>query len=213
VRVARAEDRMQPTATTSISATQALQRLQEGNERFLAGTARLAHSHREMAAQLVQGQAPYATVLCCSDSRVPPEIVFDAGLGELFVVRVAGNVLSAEVAGSLQYAGRHLGTPLFLVMGHEGCGAVQATLDTMVLGTEPHSRIQALVDSIMPGLGGLDVWLPSKELLSQAVEANVRWTLHQIERTPEASASLAGGRIALMGAIYDLETGRVRFLA
>ncbi len=202
---------MEPTIAT-LSAAEALQRLQDGNARFLAGTARLGHSQREMAAQLVQGQTPYATILCCSDSRVPPEIVFDAGLGELFVVRVAGNVLSAEIAGSLQYAGRHLGTPLFVVMGHEGCGAVQATLDTMVRGTEHHSRIQALVDSIMPGLGGLDVWLPSNELMSQAVEANVRWTLHQIERTPEASASRADGRMMLMGAIYDLETGRVKFL-
>lgn len=203
---------MEPTRT-DLSPDEALRRLRDGNARFLSGSARLGHSQRELAAQLVQGQSPYATILCCSDSRVPPEIVFDAGLGELFVVRVAGNVLSAEVAGSLQYAGLHLGTPLFLVMGHEGCGAVQATLDTLVRGTQHHSHIAALVESIMPGLGGLDVWLPRHELLSQAVEANVRWTMHQIERTPAASASLATGRMALVGAIYELETGRVRFLA
>ncbi|MGE5359274.1 MAG: carbonic anhydrase [Bacteroidales bacterium] len=203
---------MPEPSTPLHSAADALERLQEGNERFRAGTSHLDRCHADMLAHLVHGQRPYATILCCSDSRVVPEIIFDAALGELFVVRVAGNVLSAEVAGSLQYAGAHLGTPLFVIMGHEGCGAVQATLDTMVRGTEQHSRIQALVDSIMPGLGGLDVWLSHDELLSQAVEANVRWTLQQIEQAPEAAAARTAGRM-IVGAVYDLETGRVRILA
>jgi carbonic anhydrase len=194
------------------AAAEALRRLQEGNERFLGGTARLDRTHRDMLAHLVRGQQPYATILCCSDSRVPPEIVFDAGLGDLFVVRVAGNVLSAEVAGSLQYAGAHLGTPLFLVMGHDGCGAVKASVETMVRGTRQRSRIHALVDSILPGLADLDLQLAPDDLISRAVEANVRWTMRQIAETPEAKAASAEGRASLVGAIYELESGRVRFL-
>src|SRR5207344_1593167 len=104
---------------------------------------------RESMADLVKGQWPYATILGCSDSRVPPEWVFDAGLGELFVIRVAGNVFSPEVAGSLQYAGSHLQTPLFVVLGHEGCGAVAAALAAKHEGKQFRSRIQVLLESIM----------------------------------------------------------------
>ena len=193
-------------------AAEALRHLQEGNERFRAGTARLGRAHKDMLADLVRWQRPYATILCCSDSRVPPELVFDAGLGELFVVRVAGNVLSAEVAGSLQYAAAHLGTPLFLVLGHEGCGAVKAAIDTKVSGATQRSRIQTLVDSIMPGLSGLDLQLPPEDRLSSAVEANVRWTMRQIQAAPEAEAALAAGLLALVGAVYELHTGRVKWL-
>src|SRR5512134_408847 len=110
------------------TADEALARLQAGNQRFVAGTARFSTVQKEVLADLAKGQSPYATILGCSDSRVPPELVFDAGFGELFIVRVAGNVVSPEVLGSLQYAGVHLQTPLFVVLGHEGCGAVKAAL-------------------------------------------------------------------------------------
>jgi carbonic anhydrase len=143
---------------------------------------------------------------------VPPEIVFDAGLGDIFVVRVAGNVASAEVYGSLQYAGAHLGTPLFLVLGHDDCGAVKASIETLLHGAQHGSHIQALVDAVVPGLAGLDLALRHDDVVAQAVEANVRWTMHQIEQTPEASAGLARGRMAVVGAVYELQSGRVRFL-
>src|SRR4051812_12393673 len=128
--------------STGPSADEALARLRAGNERFLRGEARSAGPVHETLADLARGQRPFATILGCSDSRVPPEWVFDAGLGELFVIRVAGNVLSPEVAGSLQYAGAHLGTPLFVVLGHEGCGAVAAALATKHDGEKFRSRIQ-----------------------------------------------------------------------
>src|SRR4051812_30445324 len=102
-----------------ISADDAIHRLIDGNGRFVRGESHVAGMPRESLAQLARGQQPFATILGCSDSRVPPELIFDVGLGELFVVRVAGNVLSPEVAGSLQYAGAHLRTPLFMVLGHE----------------------------------------------------------------------------------------------
>src|SRR6478672_4835785 len=138
------------------SADEALLRLKEGNERFVAGTARFIDVKKEILADLLKGQHPYATILCCSDSRVPPELIFDAGFGELFIIRVAGNVVSPEVAGSLQYAGRHLKTPLFVVLGHTNCGAVAAAVKARLHGTQQRSRIQLLVDSILPGLSDLD---------------------------------------------------------
>src|SRR3954470_19305360 len=167
------------------SADEALARLIEGNERFLRGETRSAAFRRETLADLAKAQRPYAAVLGCSDSRVPPEWVFDTGLGELFVVRVAGNILSAEVAGSLQYAGSYLQTPLFVVLGHEGCGAVSAALATVLQGEQFRSRVQLLLTTIVPGLPALDPHLTADEQLSQAVEANVRWTVRQILDSPE----------------------------
>ena len=112
-----------PHASRSeVSADQALQKLIEGNQRFVLGEARFPTVCKETLADLAKGQQPFATILGCSDSRVPPELIFDANFGELFIVRVAGNIISPEVMGSLQYAGRHLLTPLFVVLGHEGCG-------------------------------------------------------------------------------------------
>lgn len=194
------------------SAKEALARLVAGNKRFLHGAARSARLQRETLADLAKGQRPYATILGCSDSRVPPEWIFDAGLGELFVVRVAGNVLSPEIAGSLQYAGSHLQTPLFVVLGHEGCGAVQAALQTKHQGAQHRSRIQILVDSIVPALPDYDPGLSPQQRLAQAVESNVRWTVRQICSTPEGQARIAEGRMMIVGAVYEIETGRVRFL-
>ena len=195
-----------------IPADEALQRLIGGNERFLKGEAHFPGLARETLVELTRGQHPFATILGCSDSRVPPELIFDAGLGELFVVRVAGNVLSPEVAGSLQYAGFHLKTPLLVVLGHEGCGAIQAALETKEKGVQQHSRIQLLVDSILPNLAGLTPRLPPPARLAQAVESNVRWTVRAILESPEGRARLAEGRTKILGAIYEIETGRVRFL-
>src|SRR5436190_12586162 len=113
---------------SAVSAQEALRRLKAGNKRFVAGQARFPTVQKEVLANLAKGQQPFATVLGCSDSRVPPELLFDAGFGELFVVRVAGNVLGPSILGTLQYAGTHLRTPLFVVLGHEGCGAVEAAI-------------------------------------------------------------------------------------
>jgi carbonic anhydrase len=198
--------------TADISADEALQRLIDGNERFLKGEAHLPSLSRETLAELARGQHPFATILGCSDSRVPPEWIFDAGLGELFVVRVAGNVLSPEVAGSLQYAGVHLKTPLMVVLGHEGCGAIQAALQVKYEGVQQLSRIQLLVDSILPALAGVDPELPPPARLTRAVESNVRWTVRMLIESPEGQARVAEGRVKYVGAIYEIETGRVRFL-
>ena len=195
-----------------MTADQALERLVEGNERFVRGEARFPTVQKEILADLAKGQQPYATILGCSDSRVPPELVFDAGFGELFIVRVAGNVISAEIMGTLQYAGTHLHTPLFVVMGHGGCGAVGAALATREHGASHPDRIALLLESIDPALENLDRSLPPKDLFDAAVEANVRWSMRQVLETPEARQRAAEGVMKLVGAVYDIETGRVRFL-
>jgi len=195
-----------------LSPDEALARLVAGNERFLRGEARFPTVQKEVLAELTRGQRPFATIIGCSDSRVPPELVFDASFGELFIVRVAGNVISPEVLGSLQYAGVHLKTPLFLVLGHEGCGAVQAALETKFEGTRQRERIALLLDGMLPGLDGIDPALQPDEQLTAAVEANVRWSLHQLRETPEVKARKAERAMKLVGAVYELHTGRVRLL-
>jgi carbonic anhydrase len=194
------------------TADEALQRLKEGNARFVAGHARFPTLQKEVLADLAKGQQPYATILGCSDSRVPPELVFDAGFGELFIIRVAGNVLGPSIAGTLQYAATHLHTPLFVVMGHEGCGAVQAAIAERFHGARHRSRIALLLENIDPALDGLDPTAPPDALLSAAVEANVRWTLRQVLESPEAKARVAVGDVKMVGAVYELASGRVRFL-
>jgi carbonic anhydrase len=194
------------------TAAEALDRLKAGNNRFVSGSARFPTVQKEVLAELAKGQQPFATVLGCSDSRVPPELVFDAGFGELFVVRVAGNVLGPSILGTLQYAGTHLHTPLFVVLGHEGCGAVQAAIASKFHGATHKRRIEVLLENILPALDSVDGNQPAESLLRAAVEVNVRHTVRELLQTQEAKARLAIGEMQLIGAVYDLETGRVRFL-
>jgi carbonic anhydrase len=195
-----------------LTADEALARLVAGNTRFLNGQARFPTVQKDVLAALAKGQEPFATIVGCSDSRVPPELLFDASFGELFVVRVAGNVISPEVLGTLQYAGVHLRTPLFVVLGHQKCGAVQAALKTKFEAARERSRIALLIDNILPGLDGISSDLPPDAQLDAAVEANVRWSMRQILETPEAKARQAEGAMRLVGAVYELESGRVRLL-
>jgi len=195
------------------TADEALERLMAGNDRFVRGEARFPTVQKEILAHLARAQRPYATILGCSDSRVPPELLFDAGFGELFIVRVAGNVISPEVMGSLQYAGVHLRTPLFVVLGHDGCGAVGAALAALNGGASEPTRIAVLLDNIIPALRDLPPNASPEARLKAAVEANVRWSMHQIFETPEGKARVAENQMKMVGAVYDLETGRVRLLA
>jgi carbonic anhydrase len=196
----------------SVSAKECLKRLIDGNQRFLNGSARFPTVQKEVLASLAREQHPYATILGCSDSRVPPELVFDANFGELFVIRVAGNVLSPEVAGSMQYAGMHLKTPLFVVLGHENCGAVKAALDRKFRDAAHPSRIELLIQNILPALETIDKQADPAAQAASAVEANVRWTMRQIAESPEGRARTAEGAYMLVGAIFEIATGRVRFL-
>ena len=194
------------------TAEQALERLKQGNARFVAGESHFPTLQTEVLAALAKGQQPYATILGCSDSRVPPELLFDAGLGELFIVRVAGNVLGPTVSGSLQYASTQLHTPLFVVLGHQGCGAIKAALANKMHQAQHPERIALLLEAILPALEGVNTTLAEPELLASAVEANVRHTVKALEKSPEGRKHIASGDMKLLGAIYDLDSGSVRFL-
>jgi len=196
---------------SAVGADEALARLMEGNARFLRDHPR--NTHRQELADLVEGQRPFATILGCSDSRVPPELIFDAGFGNLFIIRVAGNIASRGVAGSLQYACTHLRTQLIMVLGHEGCGAVQAALALKFLGAHKLPRIDWLLQHMLPGLDGIDPQLPAPQQLSCGVEANVRWSMRQILETPEAGDAVSRARMKLVGAVCEIASGRVRLLA
>jgi carbonic anhydrase len=197
---------------SSLTGEQALARLKAGNARFLAGKAQFPTVPKEILAMLTRRQDPFATILGCSDSRVPPELLFDASFGELFVIRVAGNVLGPAIEGSLQYAGMHLRTPLFVVLGHQGCGAVHAAMEQKFEGAKYGSRIARLLQEIEPALEAPDPILSHAQQLDVAVEANVRHTLRQILYSPEGEVRRKEGWMKAIGAIYGLASGEVRWL-
>jgi carbonic anhydrase len=193
-------------------ADEALTRLKSGNRRFMDDAPRHAHENSSWRSLLVEAQQPFATIVGCSDSRVPPELIFDVGFGDLFTIRLAGNIIAEDVIGSLQYAVAHLHTRLVVVLGHEGCGAVTATVEEMLnRATEPE-HIESLIRSIKPGLGELDLKQDRETLLRASVEANVRWSIRQLTALPEAKRAIQDKRVTLVGAVYELGTGRVRFL-
>ncbi len=201
-----------PEETLPKNAAEALKLLKDGNKRFAEGKVRHAHEAADWRKQLLGEQHPFAVILGCSDSRVPVELVFDQGFGDLFVIRVAGNVIADDVLGSIQYAVRHLKTALLVVLGHQGCGAVSATLDTLARKGEEPKYIDALVKRIEPGLKDLDPKLRGDARLNAAVEANARWSAKQIANQPEAKPLLEEKTLTLVGAIYELQTGKVQFL-
>ncbi len=213
--VAQAQDG-EPTAQPkkpplSMETKAALEKLIEGNGRFAAGKPSNKHTSLEWRVQIAKEQKPFATILGCADSRVSPELIFDQGLGDLFIVRVAGNVVDTDVTGSLEYAGRHLGTRLFVVLGHEQCGAVSAVVAAADANNEPPG-LQKLLKRIRPALKGINPQLPREKRVAAAVEANVRWSMDQLTMIPEHKKALTEGKVGLVGAVYELETGKVRVL-
>jgi len=194
------------------NANEALVRLINGNQRFIDDKPRHAHENASWRSLLVESQKPFATVVGCSDSRVPPELIFDVGFGDLFTIRLAGNIIAEDVIGSLQYAVAHLHTHLIVIMGHEGCGAVAATVEGMLHKTKERKHIESLIKLIKPGLQKLDLKLDHDTLMRSAVEANVRWSMRELLALPEAKLAVQEKRVTLIGAVYELNTGRVRFL-
>lgn len=190
-----------------------LRLLAEGNRRFTSGNSRHNLISQERLASLAVHQRPIATVLGCSDSRVPVELLFDQGFGDLFVLRLAGNIVTPGVLGSLQYAYLQLGVTVVVVLGHEGCGGVRAALACKFHRQEHPEYIQTLADSIVPGLTAIGSDLPPEEQMRAAVEANVRWSIRQIAETDGLRRSLHQRQpLHIAGAVYELETGNVRWL-
>ena len=187
-------------------------RLKSGNERFVLGQPIHPHEAQEWRRQLVHGARPFATVLGCSDPSAPPELLFDQGLGDLFVIRVAGNVIAPDVLGSVQFAGAHLGTRLFVVLGHDGCRVVRAALEERAGHARQPGRIESVMHLLLPGLAGLAVEGATEQLLAAAVEANVRYAVRQLVEMPEARKAVQERRVKVIGAVAEARTGRVRFL-
>lgn len=186
-----------------ISPEEALKRLEEGNRRFTAHLRSLANLCPDRRAELVAGQAPFAIILGCSDSRVPAELIFDQGFGDLFVIRVAGNIAAPSQVESIAFAASTFGTRLVVVLGHTRCGAVSATLQA--IGGQPHP-LRAITERIRPAVEGLlDQHLPPEDLLREAVRANVRATVAKLRR------DLPQEGLQVVGAEYALETGKVEF--
>lgn len=192
---------------TSGSAAAALTRLMQGNQRYVAMNLMRPNQTMERRLQVSQAQHPSAIVLTCADSRVPPELVFDQGLGDLFVVRVAGNVLDDHVAGSIEYAAEHLGAPLVLVLGHERCGAVEAA----VHGGEAPGKIQSLIEAIRPAVKAAQQ--QPGDLLDNSVKENAKRVVQQLEHAdPLLSHLIEAGKLEIVGARYDLDSGKVELL-
>jgi carbonic anhydrase len=160
----------------------ALQELMDGNQRYIAG--KLTHPHQTVQhrQELIPHQEPLAIILGCADSRVPPELVFDQGLGDLFVVRVAGNIVDEEaVLGSLEYAVTHLNTPLLMVLGHKACGAVKATVDALATNEEGVGHLRYVVNAIQPAVA--EGRIQPGDVLDNAIRANVQRTVKQLKQT------------------------------
>lgn len=184
--------------------------LAAGNERFATGTPRHPHEDTEYRESLVAGQHPIACVLSCADSRVAPELVFDQGLGDLFTVRSAGEVLDDAVVGSIEYAVEHVAVPLVVVLGHAGCGAVQATVDVVRGAPAPDGSIAALVQAIEPAVREVTAHGDDAAYLADCVAAQARRAAAALTTaSPIVHDAVAAGRTAVVAGVYDLESGRV----
>jgi carbonic anhydrase len=199
----------------NLAAHEALESLREGNRRFASDTRRVdSLSGLTRRAELVNGQQPFAIVLGCSDSRVPAEIVFDQGLGELFVIRVAGNIVAPSQIGSVEFAAEQFGTRLVVVLGHSQCGAVRATLEQLQRPDKAQSRnLRSIVDRIRPSVEGLlatDLGEDHDALIREAVRANVRVSANQLRHGSEILERLIDrDGLLVVGAEYSLESGLV----
>ena len=196
-----------------ISADEALQRLRDGNRRFLNGERGSVEAiGQARRAELMGGQTPFAVIVACADSRVPVEFLFDQGLGDLFVIRVAGNIVAPSQIGSIEYAAANLGTRLVVVLGHSNCGAIEAALQNLgkieAIGSP---NLRAIVDRIRPALEPL-LETDGEVALDDAVVANVRYSVERLRDDSELLTDMLGsGDVMVVGATYSIETGEVRF--
>jgi carbonic anhydrase len=201
-----------------IPAAEALERLKEGNRRFTsnANEAHVLHTE-ERRLELARSQEPFAIILGCSDSRVPAEIVFDQGLGDLFVIRVAGNIVAPSLVGSVEFAAARFGTRLVVVLGHSNCGAIIATIEELRRPTENQSRnLRAIVDRVRPSVESLLAADPEGEmdaLVPRAVRANIQASVDHLRHgSPVLEQLIQDDGLVVVGAEYSLETGGVEFL-
>jgi carbonic anhydrase len=201
-----------------VSASDALKRLREGNRRFVANRSAVNAVSQQRRTELVAGQEPFAIILGCSDSRVPAELVFDQGFGDLFVIRIAGNIVAPSQIGSVEFAAARFGTRLVVVLGHSQCGAVIATLDELLgRGANESRNLRSIVDRVRPAVETLlaneHLRADPDALIRDAVRANVRAAANQLRHGSELLERLIqSDGLLVVGAEYSLETGVVAFL-
>ncbi|MBD2110115.1 carbonic anhydrase [Nodosilinea sp. FACHB-13] len=194
-------------APSSLSPEEALKRLLDGNQRFTGHHLEHPDQSEERVLELTQSQHPFATVLSCADSRVAAEIIFDQGLGDIFDVRVAGNIATPEVVGSIEYAVELLETPLLMVLGHERCGAVTAAVKNEPLPGDIGTFVQAILPAVNQVKG------QPGDAVDNAVTANVRYQVEQVLRSSLVRDRQQSGQLQVVGARYDLDTGTVTLVA
>ncbi len=191
---------------------EALDLLQRGNADFYSASGPSSRaSPFERRLQMV-GQAPFATILSCSDSRVPPEILFDQGPGDLFIVRIAGNAADPGTLGSIEYAVEHLKTKLIVVMGHESCGAVKSALLPLEAQQREAAHIQHLLALVRPSLEGMPSIRDERAKMREAVVRNVRYQVAEVLKDPVVKAGVVKGEVAVVGGVYEIGSGAVDFL-
>ena len=203
--------------TPMISAQHALERLREGNLRYVSEVRDSLLTSRVRRGELIAGQEPFAIILGCSDSRVPAEIVFDQGLGDLFVIRVAGNIVASSQVGSVEFAAAQFGTRLVVVLGHSQCGAVRATLQELQQPAEHQSRnMRSIVDRIRPSVEELlatDLRHDPDALMKSAVRSNIRASVNHLRYGSDVLEGLVQENgLSIVGAEYSLESGLVEFI-
>lgn len=189
--------------TTLTSADDALKMLKSGNERFVTDTSILRNINQERRNQLKDGQNPYAVVVSCSDSRVTPTTIFNAGLGEIFDIRLAGNIVDDNALGSIEYAIEHCNSPLIVVMGHQNCGAVTATYNKVVKGEAAEGHIEDIVEKIEPNVN-------KDGTIDDAINNNVDAVVKEISEDDIVKKFINEGKVKIVGAYYDLD-GKVNF--
>jgi len=199
-----------------ISAQEALERLHEGNRRFVSDSRETLTGQTRRPRDLAAGQEPFAIILGCSDSRVPAEIVFDQGLGDLFVIRVAGNIVAPSQVGSVEFAAERFGTRLVVVLGHSNCGAILATLDELARPSRDQSRnLRSIVDRVRPSVEALlatELKHDRDALVQQAVRTNIRFSADHLRHGSDVLEQLTQlNGLLIVGAEYCLETGVVDF--
>jgi carbonic anhydrase len=195
----------------NLSVDEALARLRDGNQRFVSGEFHHKHSFAERRLELVNHQHPFATVVACSDSRVSPELLFDQSIGDLFVIRVAGNVVDDVVLGSIEYACLHLGVNLVVVMGHQGCGAVKAAVDNVDIdGPTTHSHLDSIIEAIRPAVRRAREEHP-EDMVGASVRENARGAADHIRQSPPIMSELGQQGVAVRSSYYDMESGKVEW--
>ncbi|MCA1510243.1 carbonic anhydrase [Bradyrhizobium sp. NBAIM01] len=205
------ETKAPPKPDNLLSPDAALNRLMEGNNRYVQGASRGGDFKRERQV-LVDGQNPYAAVLSCADSRVAPELVFDSGLGDLFVCRLAGNFANHDTLASMEYAVAALNAPLILVLGHNHCGAIDATIKSLHDGKPPSGHISSLVAALAPAVKGS--LQQSGDTFADATRQNVMDNVNKLRSTgPILNAAVEQSRLKVVGGLYRLDTGRVDLLS